>query len=157
VVARLGRQTGRPQGGHPTLLLPRGTRGFVDPENGAVRLHTVLIPSITGPGRTPRCARRHGCAGRWRCPTSRCAWCTSGTRATCLRFEFETATTFEVTREARSGDVVDEILAAAAGCQADLIAMATAGHQGFLDVLRGSTTERVLRNAPCPMLAVPAD
>ena len=40
---------------------------------------------------------------------------------------------------------------------ANLIMMATAGHQGFLDALRGSTTERVLRHAPCPVLAVPAD
>jgi nucleotide-binding universal stress UspA family protein len=39
---------------------------------------------------------------------------------------------------------------------ADLIAMATEGHKGFLDVLRGSTTERVLRDARCPVLAVPA-
>jgi nucleotide-binding universal stress UspA family protein len=66
-------------------------------------------------------------------------------------------TPFQLTRSARSGNVVDEILAAAAECQADLIAMATAGHQGFLDALRGSTTERVLRHAPCPVLAVPAE
>jgi hypothetical protein len=34
--------------------------------------------------------------------------------------------------------------------------MPTAGHQGFLDVLRGSTSERVLRHAPCPVLSIPA-
>ena len=71
--------------------------------------------------------------------------------------EIETGAPFEITREARSGEVVNEILAAAAARQADLIAMATAGHHGFLDALRGSTTERVLRQAPCPVLAVPAD
>jgi nucleotide-binding universal stress UspA family protein len=48
-------------------------------------------------------------------------------------------------------------LAAAAVCQADLIAMATAGHQRYLHASRGSTTERVLRYVPCPVLAVPAD
>jgi hypothetical protein len=56
----------------------------------------------------------------------------------------------------RTGDVMSTILQAAEEQQADLIAMPTAGHQGFLDVLRGSTTERVLRHAPCPVLAVPA-
>ena len=56
----------------------------------------------------------------------------------------------------RTGDVVSTILQAADEQQADLIAMPTAGHQGFLDALRGSTTERVLRHAPCPVLAVPA-
>ena len=37
---------------------------------------------------------------------------------------------------------------------ADLIGMATAGHHGFLDALRGSTTERVIRQAPCPVLTI---
>jgi nucleotide-binding universal stress UspA family protein len=53
------------------------------------------------------------------------------------------------------GDPVDEILAAADKHTADLIVMATAGHQGVLDVLRGSTTEQVLRRSGCPLLAVP--
>ena len=54
------------------------------------------------------------------------------------------------------GDVVQTILAVAGERAADLIVMATRGHQGFLDALRGSTTERVLRHARCPLLAVPA-
>jgi nucleotide-binding universal stress UspA family protein len=40
--------------------------------------------------------------------------------------------------------------------QADLIVMATAGEQGLLEMLRGSTTDKVLRGARCPLLAVPA-
>jgi nucleotide-binding universal stress UspA family protein len=52
------------------------------------------------------------------------------------------------------GDVVDEILAA--GRKADLIVMATDGRNGFLDALRGSFTERVLRGVDCPVLAVPS-
>jgi len=55
----------------------------------------------------------------------------------------------------RNGDVVSTILDAAEEQQADLIAMPAAGHHGFLDALRGSTTERVMRHAPCPVLAVP--
>jgi nucleotide-binding universal stress UspA family protein len=47
------------------------------------------------------------------------------------------------------------ILAAAESHAADLIVMATAGHDGVLDALRGSTTEQVLRRASCPLLAVP--
>jgi nucleotide-binding universal stress UspA family protein len=34
--------------------------------------------------------------------------------------------------------------------------MATEGHEGILDALRGSVTEQVVRRAPCPVLAVPA-
>jgi nucleotide-binding universal stress UspA family protein len=57
-------------------------------------------------------------------------------------------------RRACKGGVVEAILGAAE--DADLIAMATRGRAGFLAALRGSTTERVLRRAPCPVLAVPA-
>jgi nucleotide-binding universal stress UspA family protein len=53
----------------------------------------------------------------------------------------------------QTGDPVSAILAAAE--QVDLIAMPTKGHHGFLDALRGSTTERVVRHSPCPVLAVP--
>jgi nucleotide-binding universal stress UspA family protein len=56
----------------------------------------------------------------------------------------------------RDGDVVDEIAAMAELVSADLIVMPTAGRSGLFDALRGSTTERVLRRARCPVLAVPA-
>ena len=54
-------------------------------------------------------------------------------------------------------DVVEMILKTAIEIDADLIAMPTAGHHGILDAMRGSTTERVLRHAPCPVLATPAN
>ena len=61
----------------------------------------------------------------------------------------------DVSVETRDGDVVEGIVQAAIGMRANLIGMATAGHRGVLDALRGSTTERVLRQAPCPILAIP--
>jgi nucleotide-binding universal stress UspA family protein len=56
----------------------------------------------------------------------------------------------------RSGNVVEAIVDAAVELDVDLIAMPTAGHHGVLDALRGSTTERVIRHAPCPVLALAA-
>jgi len=50
---------------------------------------------------------------------------------------------------------VERILKEAAYWSPDLIVMATQGHRDFLDALRGSTTERVLRGVQCPVLAVP--
>jgi nucleotide-binding universal stress UspA family protein len=145
------------EAGTPTLFLPSGTRGFVDPENGAVRLRTVLIPFDHQP--RPHAAVREAARLCRTLSLSEIALrlIYVGEQGDMPALVFETAIPYEVTREARSGEVVDEILAAAAAYQADLIAMATAGHQGFLDALRGSTTERVLRHAPCPVLAVPAD
>jgi nucleotide-binding universal stress UspA family protein len=54
------------------------------------------------------------------------------------------------------GPVIEGILAEAERTSASLIAMPTAGHHGFLDALRGSTTERVVAQADCPVLALPA-
>jgi nucleotide-binding universal stress UspA family protein len=62
--------------------------------------------------------------------------------------------TFE--RVCRPGDAVDEIVASAEKLGANLIVMPTAGRHGVFEVLRGSTTDRVLRRAPCPVLGVPA-
>ena len=64
---------------------------------------------------------------------------------------------WQVDRAAREGNPVSEILAAADECAANLLIMATKGSEGFLDILRGTTTEQVLRQAPCPVLSVPAD
>jgi nucleotide-binding universal stress UspA family protein len=54
------------------------------------------------------------------------------------------------------GQVVETILRLAQDQGMDIIVMPTASHQGFLDLLRGSTTEPVLRHAACPVLAVRA-
>jgi nucleotide-binding universal stress UspA family protein len=140
-----------------TLFLPSRTRGFVDPDTGALRLRHVLIPIDHRP--RPQAAVREAERLRRMLSLSEIAvhLVYVGERRDMPALEIEGNLPFEVTRSARSGNVVDEILAAAAECRADLIAMATAGHQGFLDALRGGTTERVLRHAPCPVLAVPAD
>ena len=55
----------------------------------------------------------------------------------------------------RSGDIVDEIVAAAEAGPADLVVMTTRGHDEILDLLEGSTTEQVLHRAPCPVIAIP--
>ena len=55
--------------------------------------------------------------------------------------------------ERLDGPVVETLLEAAR--DADLVAMPTEGRHGFLDAMRGSTTQRVTRRAPCPVLAIP--
>ncbi|MFT5327404.1 MAG: nucleotide-binding universal stress UspA family protein [Planctomycetaceae bacterium] len=55
----------------------------------------------------------------------------------------------------REGETVETIVEICEQKSADLLAMTTDGHHGFLDALRGTTTERVLHQATCPMLVVP--
>ena len=59
-------------------------------------------------------------------------------------------------KEHRQGDVLEQILRTAAEEKVDLVAMATDGRDGILDVFRGSWTERVVRRIACPVLAVPS-
>lgn len=56
--------------------------------------------------------------------------------------------------EVRNGAAYDEIVRAAGKWKADLILMATKGHGGIEHALLGSTAERVVRDAPCPVLTL---
>lgn len=57
---------------------------------------------------------------------------------------------------ARLGQPYSELTAVARDCEADLIVIATHGHTGLKHLLLGSTAERVVRLAPCPVLTVRA-
>jgi len=58
---------------------------------------------------------------------------------------------------AEPGDPQSTIIDQALSKKADLIVMGTHGRRGFKRLLLGSVTEAVLREAPCPVLTVPAD
>lgn len=54
----------------------------------------------------------------------------------------------------RLGHPVDQIVAAAKECDADLVIVGTHGHTGLKHLLLGSVAERIVRLAPCPVLTV---
>lgn len=54
----------------------------------------------------------------------------------------------------REGRSAGELVRFADESAADLIVMATHGYSGLEQVLLGSTTDRVVRNSPCPVLVV---
>ena len=58
------------------------------------------------------------------------------------------------TSSVRTGTPFHEITTAARECAVDLIVIATHGYTGVERVLLGSTAERVVRHAPCPVLTV---
>ena len=58
--------------------------------------------------------------------------------------------------EVRKGAPFHEIIAAAKEARADLIIMATHGYTGLKHTFLGSTAERVVRHASCPVLVVPS-
>ncbi len=139
-----------------TLFIPHGVRGFVAPEDGAVSLRRVLIPVDRRPQPTWALHAAWEIARLLGADGATLQLLHVGTTMDPSAVQVEPNTFSTVEHAVRSGDVVEQILAAAGEGPADLIVMATEGHQGFLDALRGSTTERVVRHAPCPVLAVPS-
>ena len=59
-----------------------------------------------------------------------------------------------LTTQLIEGDVASAIIDVAASQQVDLISMSTHGYSGLTRWVLGSVTEKVLRSAPCPVLAV---
>lgn len=133
----------------PALFVPARARGFVDPMRGETHLRRVLIPVDQAPRPDTAVATVMGLARLFDADVEE-RLLHVGNRKPQVRFEHRQ---LQVT--VAHGDPAEAIVKAADEWHADLIGMATAGHQGFLDALRGSTTERVLRQAPCPVLAVP--
>jgi nucleotide-binding universal stress UspA family protein len=135
-----------------TLFVPRGCRGIVS-LGGVINLRRILLPVDHKPDprevviRATRAAEALG---------DECVEIVllhvNGTEFP--QFDRPEGDAWVWKEQRREGDVVAAILDAAEA--ADLIVMATEGRHGVFDALRGSVTERVVRDAPCPVLAVPA-
>ena len=137
----------------PTLFVPAQARGFVDQKRGEVHLKRVLIPVDRDPPPAAAVNTIMGFAHLMSGIDVEERLLHIGDRPPELKHHLRPHKMAAVAT--RKGDVVPSILAAAAEWPPDLIGMATDGHHGFLDALRGSTTERVVRQSPCPVLAVP--
>lgn len=135
--------------GAPTLVVPNRTAGFVDPSTGAIALRHVLVPAGT-----PAEARQGVAVAR---QLLALAGVTDATievihaTASGDRFELDEP---GVTVSHRPGHLEEVVLATARERGTGLIVMVSRGHDGVLDVLRGSHTEHVIRDAPCPVLTV---
>lgn len=138
----------------PALFVPNQARGFVDPLRGEVHLKRVLIPVDREPQPAAAISTIMGFAHALAGIDVQERLLHVGKTPPEVKRHNEPHRAVPVVT--RRGDVVDSIIDAASDWKPDLIGMATAGHNGFLDALRGSTTERVLRRVPCPLLAVPA-
>lgn len=69
--------------------------------------------------------------------------------------ESESRGDLRLTSSVRTGKPFHEITTAARESAADLVVIATHGYTGVDHVMLGSTAERVVRHAPCPVLTVP--
>ncbi len=137
------------------LVFPIGCRGFVAADTGRIALGRVVVPV--------------GDAEAAIAATDRLLWLVDVLGGGVLDVELVHAGEVQELdglrlphrenvrwhEQAPTGSVEDAIIAAAESTSADLIVMATRGHDSLGDAITGSHTERVLRRAPCPLLAVP--
>ena len=133
----------------PTLLLGPEARPFADPVGGGMTLARVLVPVARDPAPEPALRRLLPITGGLGVTLKLVH---VGPDAPQVR---DASGALLPVREIE-GPVVEGILAEARASDVDLIAMPTAGPHGLFDALRGSTTERVAAQAPCPVLALPA-
>lgn len=137
-----------------SLFVPYGSDGFVDVETGHVSLRRILIPVDASPD--PQAAVK----AVTELVSAICSDIVEitllhiGDPATMPAATLPNSNNCRWILDTRRANVVDGICNYADEMDADLIAMTTNGHDGFLDALRGSTTERVLHQSDRPILAV---
>jgi len=143
--------------GSMTLFIPQSIEGFVSLEDGALKLEKILIPVDDDP--PPRVAVQAAAAfvDAVNCENVSFVTVHIGDDQTMPPIHPPPHSQGTWTHTVRPGDVVQKILQVEQEERPNLIVMPTQGHNGFLDALRGSTTERVIREAHCPILAVPTD
>jgi nucleotide-binding universal stress UspA family protein len=138
-----------------TLFVPESAGGFVSPADGSVTLRRILVPVDHTPRAQAAIEEAFFMAAGLdrRGVVFKLLHVGTETGMPTLYLPHQPGWRWE--ERLVPGNPVELILKEAAQWRPDMIVMATQGHQDFLDALRGSTTERVLREAHCPVLAVP--
>ena len=141
--------------GEMTLLIPSGVEGFVSAEDGSINLSKIVIPVALTPRPQPALNAAARLVEKFKCPQGTFTIVHVGTAATMPAFKCPEVAGWAWETELVSGEVIKSIVTAATSHKADLVVMATDGRNGFLDGLRGSHSERVLRHGVVPLLTVP--
>jgi len=138
-----------------TLFVPAHVEGFVAKDTGQQKLRRVLVPVSAKPDPqlavdvTTQLALALGCESM----TGILVHVGDDSTLHSIRYPSRDGWLWHTLT--CQGNVVDVILGMGADFDVDLIVMTTEGHQSLLDMMRGSTMERVLRGARCPLLALP--
>jgi nucleotide-binding universal stress UspA family protein len=144
------------QAGELALFVPAGADGFVAVESGGVNLHSVLIPVDYQPAPQVALEAAFALVTALRCTRAKFTVLHVGEAGAFPPVHVPARAPHGWCKVTKQGAVEAAIRETAHECKADLIVMATAGRHGLLDALRGSTTERIVRTAEVPVLAVPA-
>jgi nucleotide-binding universal stress UspA family protein len=139
--------------GEMTLFVPATGRSFISEEDGSVSLRRILISVAESPSSYPAILATARLVRQLKAEAGHVTLLHVGEKEPEVKTPRVSGWGWRKVR--KSGNVVDVILETAQKEETDLIVMTTDGRNGFLDALRGSHSERVLRHAPCPLLAIP--
>ena len=139
-----------------TLFIPKGLDGFVSLKDGTVSLNNILIPVSSAPPPQPAIQAAVRMAARLDRPNGRFTLLHVGEEGAMPDVRCPELPGWTWNKVTKRGEVTQVIVETARDTKADLIVMSTEGRNGFLDALRGSHSERVLEQSPCPLLAIPA-
>jgi len=134
----------------PTLIVQNKSRGFVDAASGAIGLHRILVPAGTRGEAVAGIAAARAFAGLGHLTDV----VITVVHATTKSDELDLSD-LDVPVVQLDGKLEEVVLGAGRDQAAQLIVMVSRGHDSVLDVLRGSHTEHVIRDAECPVLSVP--
>jgi nucleotide-binding universal stress UspA family protein len=135
-----------------TLFVPEGSWPFVNPEDGRLELKRVLFPVDVAPSPQGALDQVEGLADLLELEEVVGVLLHVGNRE--IQSSRSVHPRWRWASQQVEGEPVSQILEVARRENVHLIAMATEGRQGLTDAFRGSMTERVIRGAPCPVLAV---
>jgi nucleotide-binding universal stress UspA family protein len=141
--------------GAMALFVPQDGRGFINFADGSVRLRRVLIPVDHEPDPQAAIDKASLLTRGLDCESGEFRLMHIGPGKMPLVNLPRVGWSYK--NIVSQGNVVDEILKVEKEWQPDLVVLTTQGHLDFLDALRGSTTERVLRGAHCAVLAIPTE
>ena len=141
--------------GELTLFIPHGIDGFVSLQDGSVSLRNILIPITTKPRPQPAVDVAGNLIRNLQLPPGTVSLLHVGAAGDSPSVRIPDNTGWTWKRLSKEGEPADVIVETAETLAADLMVMTTDGPDRFLDALRGTTSERVLRETPCPIVNFP--
>jgi nucleotide-binding universal stress UspA family protein len=154
----LAKRVGEPvarAAGETTLFIPYGIEGFVSGADGSLSLESILVPIASAPRAQPAVDAVARLIQGFQLPAGTVTLLHVGAVADAPVVTVpDNGWTWS--RLTVDGEPAEAIVRTAGEIGADLIVMTSRGPDGFLDGLRGSTSERVLRRTPCPVANVPS-
>ena len=140
----------------PTLFVPQGSKCFVSPDNGNITVKNILVPIDHKPNCQQSIDTAVAFLHKFGSPNANIHVFHVWEEGAMPDYEISGKINYDSRCKPLTTTVSKDILVESSIIDADVLIMPTQGRHGFLDLLLGTTSEKVLRHAPCPVLSVPS-